>query len=313
MNRIALVQDPRYLDHLTGALHPERPERLKSIQKMLEESGLEKKAISIEPREATEEEIALVHTRELIDEVKATQHRDSTFLDPDTHASRHSWEAAKLAAGGLLVALDELLSGKVEEAFAFPRPPGHHAERDHAMGFCLFNNVAIAAEVAIQKKGLKKVVILDFDVHHGNGTQHSFEERADVFYLSTHRYPFYPGTGSAREIGKGAGEGYTLNVPMSAGATDADYEEVFEEKIVPTVVQYRPDLLIVSAGFDAHRLDPLGGMEVSNRGYRMMAENIEIMRKKCGMIPALYALEGGYHLKGLSESVKEVVEVMLGK
>lgn len=313
MNRVALVQDPRYLEHITGAMHPERPERLKIIEKMLSESGLEKQALSLEPREATREEIAAVHTLDLIEEVAATEGRPSTYLDPDTHASRHSWEAAKLAAGGLLVALDELLLGKVDEAFAFPRPPGHHAERDHAMGFCLFNNVAIAAEYAIRKKGIKKIVILDFDVHHGNGTQHIFEDRPDVFYISTHRYPFYPGTGSAHERGKGAGEGYTLNLPMNGGEGDDEYEEVFREKILPAIAQYRPDLLILSAGFDAHRLDPLGGMGVSNEGYRRMAENIETIKKKCGNIPVLYALEGGYSLKGLSESVKEVVEVMLGK
>lgn len=179
------------------------------------------------------------------------------------------------------------------------------------MGFCLFNNVAIAAEYAIQKKGLKKVVILDFDVHHGNGTQHIFEERADVFYISTHRYPFYPGTGSLFERGRGAGEGYTLNIPMSAGEGDAEYAEAFQEKVIPAVLSYQPELLIVSAGFDSHRLDPLGGMEVTDRGFRKMAEEIEGMRKKCGTIPVLYALEGGYSLKGLPESVKEVVEAMV--
>lgn len=311
MNRIALIQDKRYLDHLTGLMHPERPERLESIHQMLDESGLVKKTISLEPREATKEEIALVHTLELISEVERTNERDSTYLDPDTHASRHSWEAAKLAAGGLLIGIDQLIEGKVDEVFAFPRPPGHHAERDHAMGFCLFNNVAIAAEYAIQKKKMKKIVIFDFDVHHGNGTQHIFEKRADVFYLSTHQYPFYPGTGAADEIGMGVGEGYTLNIPMSAGCGDSDYAKAIEERIVPAIVQYQPDLLILSAGFDAHQRDPLGGMEVSNQGFRMIAEKIESIRKKLSKIPILYALEGGYDLKGLSESVKEVVEVMI--
>jgi len=313
MNKIALVQDPHYLEHITGVMHPERPERLLVIKKMLTETGLIERAVSLEPRKATEEEIAGVHTRGLIEEVKATQHRDSTYLDPDTHASRHSWEAAQLAAGGLLVAIDALTEGTVDEAFAFPRPPGHHAERDHAMGFCLFNNVAIAAQYALTKKGMKKILILDFDVHHGNGTQHIFEERSDVFYISTHRYPFYPGTGSAHELGRGKGEGYTLNLPMGAGEGDEDYEEVFGQKITPAVLQYKPDLMILSAGFDAHRLDPLGGMEVTNEGYRRMAEHIEAMKKKCGNIPVLYALEGGYSLKGLSESVREVVEIMMGK
>lgn len=313
MNRIGIVQDPRYLEHFTGALHPERPERLKVIQKMLHESGLLQKCVSLETREATEEEIARVHTKELIEQVKNTAKRDSTYLDADTHASRHSWEAAKLAAGGLLMATDELLAGKLEEAFAFPRPPGHHAERDHAMGFCLFNNVAIAADYALQKYKLKKILILDFDVHHGNGTQHIFEERSDVFYISTHQYPFYPGTGAASEKGRGQGEGYTLNIPLRAGSDDEIYHHSFTEFIEPVVTTYNPDFLIVSAGFDAHERDPLGGMEVSKQGFKAMAESIEKMKKACGNIPVLYALEGGYDLEGLSESVKEVVEVMLQK
>ncbi len=311
MNKIALIQDKRYLDHLTGSMHPERPERLQSIHQMLEESGLVKQAISLEPREATKEEISLVHTVELFEQVEKSSHHGSTYLDPDTHASRNSFEAAKLAAGGLLIGVDELFDGKIEEVFAFPRPPGHHAERDHAMGFCLFNNVAIATEYAIQKKQIKKVAILDFDVHHGNGTQHIFEDRPDVFFVSTHQYPFYPGTGAANEIGKGAGEGYTLNLPMPAGCDDADYHQIFEERVVPALLNYQPELLIVSAGFDAHQLDPLGGMKVSSQGFKMMAEKIEEIRKKLSKIPVLYALEGGYDLKGLSESVKEMVQVMV--
>ncbi len=311
MNKVAIIQDPRYLEHVTGPMHPERPERLKAIEKMFTQSGLIKKCISLEPREATEDEIALVHTQELIQQIKNTSHKSSSYLDGDTHASQHSWEAAKLAAGGLLIASDELMAGKIDEAFAFPRPPGHHAERDHAMGFCLFNNVAIAAEYVLKNFGLKKVLILDFDVHHGNGTQHSFEDRADVFYISSHRYPFYPGTGAASEIGKGAGEGYTLNIPLHGGSDDSIYADIFSEQIEPAVIQYKPDFLIVSAGFDSHKKDPLGGMEVTKFGFNAMAKSIKEMKKACGNIPLLYALEGGYSLEGLSESVKEVVEVML--
>jgi len=312
MNKIGIVQDPRYLEHLTGALHPERPERLQAIRRMLEESGLGKRCISLEPREASAEEIAVVHSAALIEQVRRSAQQASTYLDGDTHASAHSWEAARLAAGGLLVALESLIAGEMDEAFAFPRPPGHHAERDHAMGFCLFNNVAIAAEQALRKHALKRILILDFDVHHGNGTQHIFEERADVFYISTHQYPFYPGTGASQERGRGAGEGYTLNLPLPAGSDDAVYREQFTQRIEPAAIAYKPDLLIVSAGFDAHLKDPLGGMEVSKEGFRAMAESIEKMKKACENIPVLYALEGGYSLEGLSESVKEVVEVMLG-
>ncbi len=311
MNRIGIIQDPRYLEHLTGDYHPERPERLKAIEKMFQDSGLLKRCISLEPREASEEEIALAHSFAHIQTVKKTSGQASTSLDGDTSTSPHSWEAAKLAVGGLLLATDELLKGSLEEAFAFPRPPGHHAERDHAMGFCLFNNVAVAAEYALKKFSLKKVLILDFDVHHGNGTQHIFEERSDVFYISTHQYPFYPGTGAESEKGKGVGEGYTLNLPLRAGSNDQTYAQIFKERIEPELIQYKPDFLIVSAGFDAHTLDPLGGMEVSKEGFQAMAKSIEKMKKACGNIPVLYALEGGYSLEGLSESVQKVVEVML--
>lgn len=311
MNKVGIIQDPRYLEHITGLHHPERPERLLAIRKMLEDSALLKKCVSLEARSASEDEIALIHTRELIDKIKESAGKPSTFLDGDTHASEHSWEAAQFAVGGLLAASDELLAGKLDAAFAFPRPPGHHAERDHAMGFCLFNNVAIAAEYILKKSNLKKILILDFDVHHGNGTQHIFEKRSDVFYLSMHQYPFYPGTGAAAERGKGAGEGYTLNIPLHAGSDDAIYQRCFQELVEPAVTAYQPNFLIISAGFDAHIKDPLGGMEVSKWGFREMANSIQRMKKACSDIPLLYALEGGYNLEGLSESVKEVLEVML--
>ncbi|MBF0492554.1 MAG: histone deacetylase [Deltaproteobacteria bacterium] len=313
MNKIALVQDPLYLEHLTGALHPESPQRLKAISAMLKNSGLESKTKKLEPRRATPEEIQLIHTPQLFKQIEATQYRESTYLDADTHASEKSFLAAESAVGGLLTALDELLEGNIEQAFCFPRPPGHHAEAHRAMGFCLFNNVAIAAEYALKKKNLKKVFIYDFDVHHGNGTQHVFEDRADVFYLSLHQYPFYPGTGAASEKGQGAGEGYTLNLPLPAGCGDKEYLQNIQNQVEPALLNYKPDLLIVSAGFDAHQRDPLGGMEVSTKGFRAMAESITKMKIKCGNIPVLYSLEGGYDLQGLSESVKEVVEVMLQK
>jgi len=311
MNRIGIIQDPRYLEHLTGDYHPERPERLRAIEKMFRDSGLLKRCVSLETRAASEEEIALAHTKRHIEEIKKTAGQPSTHLDGDTPTSPHSWETAKLAVGGLLVATDELLMGNLDEAFAFPRPPGHHAERDHAMGFCLFNNVAVAAEYALKKFSLKKVLILDFDVHHGNGTQHLFEERADVFYISPHQYPFYPGSGAATEKGKGVGEGYTLNLPLQAGSDDQIYAQIFKERIEPEVIQYKPNFLIISAGFDAHQLDPLGGMQVTKEGFEAMAKSIEKMKKTCGNIPVLYALEGGYSLEGLSESVQKIIEVML--
>ncbi len=310
-SRLALIQDRRYLDHVTGDYHPERPERLLAIQKMLKGSGLDQKALSLEPREATLDEISQIHTEEMIGLLSATQFEDFAELDPDTVASKNSWMAAKLAAGGCLTAIDCLMDGKAEEAFVFPRPPGHHAERDRPMGFCLLNNVAIAAEYALQKKGLKRILILDFDVHHGNGTQHIFESRSDIFYLSTHRAPFYPGTGAASEIGKGVGEGYTLNLPLPALSGDSAYVNLFKERIVPATLVYQPDLMLISAGFDAHVLDPLGGMQVTEQGFEAMVRSIESMRIALGNIPVLYVLEGGYSLEALSKSVEKIVRFLI--
>ncbi len=313
MNKIALVQDPLYLEHLTGISHPESPQRLKAISEMLKNSGLDTKCKTLEPRKATAEEIQLIHTPELYKQVQESQYRESTYLDGDTHASEKSFLAAEFAVGGLLTALDELLDGQIEQAFCFPRPPGHHAEAHRSMGFCLFNNVAISAEYALKKKNLKKVLIYDFDVHHGNGTQHIFEKRADVFYVSIHQYPFYPGTGAASEKGKEAGEGFTLNIPLPAACGDEIYLQSIQNKIEPEILNYKPDLLIISAGFDAHRRDPLGGMQMTKEGFKAVAQSIQKMKNQMGNIPVLYALEGGYDLQGLSESVKEVVEVMLEK
>lgn len=311
MSSALLIQDLRYLDHNPGKFHPESPQRLQAIARMLEESGLEKKGLGLEPREASLEEIALIHTREHIHAIENTSHYDEFDLDADTHTSSPSFNAAKLAVGGVLTGVDALLSGQAEQGFVFPRPPGHHAEKDHAMGFCLFNNVAIAAEYLIRKKNLKKIAIFDFDVHHGNGTQHLFENRSDVFYISTHQYPFYPGTGASHEVGKGEGEGYTLNLPLRAKTSDGEYLEIFREKVIPALRDYRPDFLLLSAGFDGHALDPLGGLHLTRSCFRQIAEDTTTLQKELAQIPVLYALEGGYHLQALPESVKEVVEVML--
>jgi acetoin utilization deacetylase AcuC-like enzyme len=313
MSKIGHVFDPRYLLHQPGASHPERPERLTAIEEMIEKSHLKKKLRPIAARRAEAEEIALVHDRHYIDAVARTSEMSGVYLDGDTFASPGSYEAALLAAGGVLEAVDRVMTGDCQKAFAMVRPPGHHAESGYAMGFCLFNNVGVAAEYLVKKYRCKRIAVVDFDVHHGNATQHMFYDRPDVFYLSTHRYPFYPGTGAADERGTGAGKGYTVNVPMAAGGGDEEYREAFEEKIIPALREYRPEVLLVSAGFDAHRLDPLGGMRVTEAGFGTMAERLaEVAGDFCGG-KAIFTLEGGYDLQALAGSVKRVLEVLLEK
>lgn len=308
--KTAVVYDPRYLLHETGWGHPERPERLVAVQKVLK-GPLAKKLLHLSPRLATSEEITLIHDSEYVAKIEKTAGLDVS-LDADTQASPHSWEAAQLAVGGMLTAVDSVFEGKADHAFAFVRPPGHHAERERAMGFCLFNNVAIAAEYAMRSKDCRRVLIIDYDVHHGNGTQWAFYDRSDVFYISTHRYPFYPGTGSEREDGRGMGKGYTLNIPFSGGEGDEEHLSVFEKKVIPVSRDYAPDLILLSAGFDSHRLDPLGGMNVTGAGFAGMTRQIlDVAKKVCGG-KVVCVLEGGYSLEGLTESVTSVLETMVG-
>lgn len=311
MAKTGHVFDPRYLLHDTGVGHPERPDRLRAIEKMIRESGLDKSLVSISAREAKLEEIQWVHEKSYVDLVARTPEAGGVYLDGDTFASPATFEAALLAAGGLLEAVDRVCEGEVSNAFAMVRPPGHHAEASYAMGFCIFNNIAVAGEYAVGKYGFKRVAIVDFDVHHGNATQHMFYNRSDIFYASTHRYPFYPGTGAAEERGSGAGSGYTLNIPMKAGEGDEAYRRVFEKKLIPALLEYRPEILLVSAGFDAHRLDPLGGMKVSDAGFAFMAKELQKVAAECCGGKTVYTLEGGYDLDGLASSTKAVLEVLI--
>lgn len=301
-----IIWDSRFLGHLTGPGHPESPARLKAIKEVLDSHS---KLIPLDPRQATEEEILWIHSKEHIQSV-ASKKGGQGYFDLDTPYGPGSVDAAYLAAGSLLAGVDAIEEGKVKNIFAFPRPPGHHAESNQAMGFCFFNNVAIAAEYLLKKKNKQRVAILDFDVHHGNGTQHSFYARSDVFYLSLHRFPFYPGTGAENEIGVGKGKGYTLNLPYGALADDDDYEEGFDKKILPALEKYKPDFLLVSAGFDAHERDPLGGMRIKKKGFKMMAKKLEEVVKKYCAGKSAYILEGGYDMKGLQEGVEGVLEII---
>jgi acetoin utilization deacetylase AcuC-like enzyme len=308
---IGIVRDEIFLEHITDDYHPENPNRLKYIYTML--NGIDKEGITYSsPRVATHDEIALVHDHSYIDSIAATDGKMQKRLDPDTVTSPKSYEAACLAAGGVLQLADMLFAGEIQSGFALVRPPGHHAERNKAMGFCLFNNIAVGARYLEKKYGLKRIVIVDFDLHHGNGTQHSFYEDSSILYFSTHQYPYYPGTGWYNETGEGNGKGYTINIPLSYGMGDDDYEYAFREVLIPITDQYKPEAVLVSAGFDSYYNDPLGGMAETEGGFATMTRILlEIADKYCnGRV--LYTLEGGYDLNGLATSVKAVIMELRG-
>jgi len=308
-----IVQDERYLEHAANGYHPESPERLRIIYKMLQDEDMQGKFLVFPPRSATIEELAWVHTARHIQTVAATAGHRLTMLDPDTYACAQSFEIAKLAAGGVLVAVDKVLAGEVQNAFAFVRPPGHHAEANRAMGFCLFNNVAVAANYCIKIHKLERILIIDWDLHHGNGTQHSFYERRDVLYFSTHQYPYYPGTGHVTEVGSGAGKGFTVNVPLPVGPGDGEYFLIFEEILEPIAREYKPDIVFVSAGFDIYYQDPLGGMQVTPAGFANLCRIILDFAQDTCHGRVIFVLEGGYHLQGLRDATKAVLKTMRGE
>jgi acetoin utilization deacetylase AcuC-like enzyme len=300
----ALIRDDRYLDHDAGEGHPESPNRLRVIHSLIDAEfrGLP----LIAPRLATEEELALIHDPGYIRTVASTAGKLHTQLDPDTGLSARSYEIARLAAGGLLNAVDSIL-GSPHSAFAFVRPPGHHAEPGRGMGFCIFNNVAIAAAYAKKTYGLKRILIADWDLHHGNGTQRAFYEDPAVLFFSSHQYPYYPGSGNFSEVGSGKGEGYTVNAPFPAGFGDAEYLAVYDRILKPIAMEFKPEFVLVSAGFDPYIKDPLGGMEVTGAGFGGLAAMIrDIAEQTCGG-RVLITLEGGYNPEGLREGVRAVL------
>lgn len=307
-----IVKDGRFLDHNMGAGHIESPERLEAVHAMLEE-GLPFSSVLIEPRPATREEVERVHTRAYIDSLSRTAGKPYLMLDPDTSTTAKSYDTALLAAGGTIKAADMILAGDVQNGFALVRPPGHHAERGRAMGFCLINNVAVAAEHLVRARGLRKILIVDWDLHHGNGTQNAFYDRKDVLYFSTHQFPYYPGSGSWDEVGTGDGTGFTVNVPLAPEKNDSEYLFIFRSLLGPIAESYRPEFILVSAGFDIYRYDPLGGMRITPAGFAALSAELKSLADKLCQGRALFVLEGGYDPGGLSEGVKQVLLQLAGK
>jgi len=306
---LILFSSSRFSDHVTPPGHPERVERAEIMRAVAEEWRDRGGAVR-EPRAATQDELLRVHAAEHLAAIDGTAGQ-SVSLDPDTFTSPQSRDVALLAAGAAIGAVDAVVQSAGARAFALVRSPGHHAERGKAMGFCLYNNAAAATAHALAI-GMERVVVLDYDVHHGNGTQGIFYEDPRVLYVSTHQYPYYPGTGAADETGRGNGAGYTFNVPIEAGATDGDYEAIFESLVIPVIDQFKPELLIISAGFDAHEHDPLGRMRLSTAGYASLTSALcAAADRHChGRIVAV--TEGGYDLGALKACLESSVAVLGG-
>jgi len=312
MLRTGIVVDARYQEHYTGRNHPERPARIGTLLALAEayaRPGMKR----LEPRPATPEEVALIHDPAHIGRVAATAQKEYFAFDADTPVCSQSYATALLATGGLLTVLEAVMTREVDNGFALVRPPGHHAERNRAMGFCLFNSAAVGAQYLRERFGLRRVLVMDWDLHHGNGTQHSFYDDPGVLYVSTHQYPYYPGTGAAEEAGQGQGEGYTVNLPIPAGWGDREYQELFQGVVDPICRQFDPQFVLISAGFDAHARDPLGGLEVTEEGFATMARVLLRVARDHAQGRCAAILEGGYDLEGLQKSVARVLDEMAGE
>ena len=308
---VGLVNDPIYLEHDTGQ-HVEHAARLAAIIGLLEDSGTLSKLTTIPPHPASVEELSRVHSPGYISYVESFAQRGGGWLDADTVVSPASYDVACYAAGGAIAAVDAVMNGEVQSAFALVRPPGHHAMRWEAMGFCLFNNIAIAAQHAISSYQLERILIADFDVHHGNGTEDAFYDDPHVLYFSTHQFPHYPGTGRVDEIGAGLGEGFTVNVPLPAWCGDEEYLQVFAEVLAPVARRFGPQLILVSAGYDSHWADQLSLMQLSVTGFAEMMRVLKRLADELCDGRIVLTLEGGYHLEALASSVRATFDVLLG-
>ena len=300
-----LIHSDRFAEHQTPPGHPERPERAE-VMDAVAARWRERGAEIVAPRAATHEQLARVHDEAYLRRIAQTAGK-ATQLDPDTYTSPESHEIALLAAGAAIDAVERVMGGAHSGAVAMVRPPGHHAERDRAMGFCFYNNVAVAAAHA-RAQGAAKVAIVDYDVHHGNGTQHIFEADPHVLYISTHQFPYYPGTGAADEVGREAGRGFTVNIPLEVGAVDEDYQQVFAAIVRPVLMQFEPDVIIASAGFDAHERDPLGGMRLSTGAFAAMTQELRAVAEDVCRGRLASVTEGGYDLQALAASLDAIID-----
>ncbi len=314
--RLAFISHEKCRLHYATYDHPESPERLEAIVSLIESGRVGGNLVMIEAPEAPIDVVAEVHPLTYLDRLKKACENGNYWFDyEDTFINRHSFEAAILAGGAVIEGVNLLLKGEFRRVFCAVRPPGHHAEREKGMGFCLLNNVAIAARYSQKRMGVEKIMIIDWDVHHGNGTQHIFEDDPTVFYVSLHEHPtfIFPGTGRRWETGTGKGRGFTLNIPLPPGAGDAEYTAALRNNVLPYLKAFKPDLIIISAGFDAHEKDPLGDMCVTEKGFyemtRMIVEEAEV--HSAGLI--LSVLEGGYHIEALVNSVEEHLRALMGE
>lgn len=304
---LIVVSSERFAEHQTPPGHPESPQRAVVMDAVADE-WRQRGGEVVAPRDATHEQLARVHTAEYLRQIGETA-GTAMALDPDTYTSPETYEIARLAAGAALDAVERVMDGSHSRSLVLVRPPGHHAERDRAMGFCVFNNVAVAAAHA-RTRGAARVAIVDYDVHHGNGTQHIFEKDPNVLYVSIHQYPYYPGTGAPTEVGEGDAIGRTVNVPLEVGATDTDYRLTFDEVVIPVVQEFKPDLVLVSAGFDAHERDPLGGMRLTTGAFSAMTLALRQVADQCCHGRVVAVTEGGYDMRALKDSLTAVVDAL---
>lgn len=309
--KTALIYHPVYLRHDTGPSHPERASRLQAILRKLQKTHLIDDLSLFKPEAASLDDIALAHSRDYIASVKDAVKDGFVSLDADTVISGESFETALYAAGGVIKGIDLVLKGEADNAFAMVRPPGHHARPSQAMGFCIFNNAAIGAKYIQKNYKYERILIVDFDVHHGNGTEEIFYEDPTVFYISLHQYPHYPGTGAKEDIGRGKGKGFNLNLPMSSGSGDEEYIKVFKDTVVPAVNNFKPQIILVSAGFDGHAKDPLSATTLTEAGYYEITLMLKELAKTYSENRIVSALEGGYNLFSLADSVHAHIKALI--